>query len=188
MSTADARGGSGTGYGLDYELGIDDLVAFARYHHAHSPWLRQRQRVLRYGISLAMLGVIAAVAFLLEAPPGLWAVGVAITVAYALLFPARYDLGLRQNVLRMQGEGKNQDVLGPHRVELGGEAISEITPLREVRTRWPAVERVVETGDHVFVYVTGATALVIPRRAFADREAVVEFVERARAKIGAAAE
>jgi hypothetical protein len=42
--------------------------------------------------------------------------------------------------------------------------LTEATPMREVRTRWAALEACEETPSHVFIYVTGSTALIVPRR------------------------
>jgi hypothetical protein len=99
--------------------------------------------------------------------PWLGVIGLAFAFAFWWMFPRRYERGLRDSVAKLYGEGKNLDVLGPTRLELDEEFLTETTPTRSVRTRWAAVERCVETDDHLFVYVTGSTALIVPKRSLA---------------------
>src|SRR5918996_6444065 len=148
---------------ISYDVGLDDAIAFAVFHHSDSPLLRRRRRLLRVGMA-ALLAIIAAAVAGLAQTPALGLVGLGFAFAFWWIFPKRYERGLRDTVAKLYGEGKNLDVLGPTRLELDDEFLAEITPTRSVRTRWAAVEQCVETSDHLFIYVTGSTAIIVPKR------------------------
>ena len=148
---------------ISYDVSVDDAIAFAVFHHSNSPLLKRRRRVLRVGMA-ALLAIIAASVAGLARAPVLGFIGLGFAFAFWWIFPRRYERGLRSTVAKIYGEGKNLDVLGPTRLELDEEFLTEITPTRSVQTRWPAVERCVETADHLFIYVTGSTAIIVPKR------------------------
>ena len=168
---------------LEYEVTLEDVTAFALFHHRHSPHLLRRRRILRVGMAAVMVVVAAVVAAVARAPL-LGFVGLAFAVLFYFMFPRRYERGLRDNVAKMYAEGKNLDVLGKTKLVIDDDFILESTPTRDVRTRWSAVEGCVETEQHVFVYVTGSTALVIPRRDVPG-PLLARFVERVRAQLPA---
>jgi hypothetical protein len=152
-----------------YDVSLDDAVAFAVHHHQTSPLLRRRRHFLRLGLSMLLAIIAATVGGLLNRPL-IGLMGLAFALAFWFVFPWRYLRGLRESVTRLYGEGKNVDLLGPTRLVLDDEYLTETTPTREVRTRWAAVERCVDTPTHLFVYVTGSTALIVPKRSLGPGE------------------
>ena len=166
---------------VEYEVTLEDVTQFALHHHRTSPTLKRRRRLLRLGMA-ALLIVIATVVGAVAKAPVLGMVGLVFAVAFYWMFPRRYERGLRDTVAKMYSEGKNLDVLGKTRLVLDDAFILESTPTRDVRTRWNAVEAMVETETHVFVYVTGSTALVVPKRDL-DGETLTRFVQSVRAHL-----
>jgi len=169
---------------LSYDVTLEDVTAFAVFHDSHSPALRRRRRILRVGMA-TLLAVIAASVAALARAPVLGFVGLGFAFAFWWIFPKRYELGLRQSVAKLHHEGKNLDVLGPTRLALDEEFVTEATPARDVRTRWAAIERCVESDDHIFLYVTGSTAVIVPKRALAPALAeklVAELQQRSPAR------
>src|SRR5215211_3769047 len=147
---------------ISYDVTLDDAVAFAVFHDSYSPMLRRR-RLLRVGMAVLLAVIAASVAALAHAPL-LGLIGLGFAFGFWWIFPRRYERGLRESVARLHAEGKNLDVLGPTKLVLDEEFVAEATPARIVRTRWRAIEQCVDTVDHVFVYVTGSTALIVPKR------------------------
>jgi hypothetical protein len=168
---------------LEYEVTLEDVTAFALFHHAHSPHLRRRRRLLRVGLA-GTLVLVAAVVATLARSPLLATVGLAFALAFYWMFPRRYERGLRESVAKMYAEGKNLDVLGKTKLSLDDAFIVESTATRDVRTRWSAVEALVDTDLHLFIYVTGSTALVVPKRDL-PAQTLNRFVETVRAHLPA---
>lgn len=166
---------------IEYEVTLEDVTSFALHHHRTSPELKQRRRLLRLGMS-SLLVVTATVVGAVAKAPLLGMVGLVFALAFYWMFPRRYERGLRETVARMYAEGKNREVLGPTKLTLDDHAIIETAPNRVARTEWRMVEGLAETETHVFVYVTGSTALVVPRRDI-DGETMERFIQTVRAHL-----
>jgi hypothetical protein len=167
---------------VSYDVTLDDAIAFAVFHDSYSPVMRRRRRLLRVGMAVLLAVIAAAVGGLARAPL-LGLVGLGFAFAFWWIFPRRYQRGLRESVTRLHGEGKNLDVLGPTKLVLDEEFVTEATPARAVQTRWAAIEHCVDTEEHVFVYVTGSTAVIVPKRSLAPdlaEKLLTEIQERMR--------
>jgi hypothetical protein len=176
-----ARGGDGVK--IRYENTLEDLVAFNRYHADHSPDVR-RARVRFLAVVLALMlpvgiaGVIAVEEPILKlVVVALGVVGAALAVVTA---PGQFRRSLEREVRHMYREGANKGAVGTHELELTGDEVVERTPFSELRTRLPAVERVVSDGGYTFIYVGTAMAHVIPHRAVSagDPEALVQALKQ----------
>lgn len=53
----------------------------------------------------------------------------------------------------------------------------EITRYSKYQIDWQGIERVQKVADFVFLYVTGMSAFIIPKRAFADEAAFEGFYQ-----------
>jgi hypothetical protein len=61
------------------------------------------------------------------------------------------------------------------------EALILFTELFAWRTSWAAVDRIDVTAEHVFFYVNPSAAIVLPRRAFADEFAFLDYISAVQA-------
>ncbi|HLJ53164.1 MAG TPA: YcxB family protein [Rhizomicrobium sp.] len=75
--------------------------------------------------------------------------------------------------------------LSPTDIELAPDGIRWKSELREGRTAWNAVNRVVETKSHIYLFIDRAAAHVIPKRSFSSEAAAREFAEDARRLVNA---
>ena len=159
---------------------MDDLVAFNKYHHAHSPTLRRQM----YGP--AILAGLAAVAFALiellkPSPRGstYWPSVVLLLLA-AAGYPAFHRFWLSRTVRAMFSEGSLEPFLGKKEVSMTPVEIVETGATRSTTVRWPCVQRVVQNQDVLYVYISATEAIVLPRRSFADEAAFTAFFASAR--------
>ncbi len=60
------------------------------------------------------------------------------------------------------------------------DALIEITPGKRAEYQWWAIVRIEQLDDHTFIYVTTATALILPKRAFVSEEEYQRTVDFAR--------
>ena len=73
-------------------------------------------------------------------------------------------------------QGLCRGSVGPHRLTIGAEGITDTTPFYSWTTHWSGVERVVTLPERVLVYVGPNAAFQIPRRAFATEASLEECV------------
>ena len=159
---------------VEYEVTMDDYVAFNKYVVETSPTIKRARR-LTYLAALA--GALWAL-YLIGASR-LWVSIVAVVGALAgfaawnrFRNPRRIDRLTR----RLMAEGRNQLVLTKHHLQVDPDGLTDATAAGEARARWMAVERVVETASHIYLFVGALLAHIIPKRAFAGPEEVSDFI------------
>lgn len=163
---------------VQYQLDVNDIVAFNLHHMRKSRNTRRRIRVTQaWGVGLAL-----AVAVMLPR----WGMGARTLffTVYALFllfwFPAYYRWSVERNTRKLYSEGQNKGVLGNHIVALAADGVTEISDVGESRTAWSGIEKVEANEDYIFLYTGSLQAHVIPKRAFLDEDEYAEFFQLAR--------
>lgn len=171
---------------VEYNLAEDDMVAFNEYHLRTSPATRRWRSVKAFFVLvLFVLGIViftsarAAFARGEDLPSYLVLLFLAFVILLFLVVQ-RPHRGIRKAVRKMLKQGRDRDSSSRLRVALDKLAIRVVGELTETTTKWPAVEKVVSTQDHLFIYTGSAAALIIPRRAFSEEWQFQGFVETAK--------
>jgi hypothetical protein len=168
---------------ITFEVGPDELVAFNLYHLKHSPTVRRQYRIRLFTVPLLM-ALVAITLFLsaddkLAALPALVVVGF-LCLVYLLLFPGLRRRGIKKQVRRLIAEGKNAGIFGQHRISITPQEVREVLSVGDSSRRWSAIERIAETDDHVFIYISALSAYIIPKLAFNNELACQQFIRSAR--------
>ncbi len=174
--------GEDGGMSIDFEIWRDDLVAFTLFHHRHSPSTRGQMRMamLAVGFIFSII-LVFVVGFALQSPE-LWLLAAAIVIALIVVLPFYgriHEYRLKEIVERMYGEGRNLLIYGPRRVSLSPQFLNSSSPYTQSVTRWVAIERVVVSADAVYIYNSGVSSVVVPRRAFTSDDHFQTFVHTA---------
>lgn len=171
---------------VEYELTESDWSAFVFYHHAHSPAI-QRQYYRSW--------IVPPVIWLLTCT-GIWYLGssgeenpfetlLALlplfsgAPLYALMYPWLYRRKLQQMLDAMANEEANRALFSRHQVVLSSAGITDSSELESSTTAWPAIERVSRADEHVFLYISAMSAIIIPRRAFTTTAEFDQFFQAA---------
>jgi len=148
---------------IRFDLGIEDLVAFAQYHNDHSPFVR------RVRLVVTLLGVMPFLVLPVFAPheyrlPAL-AAGAAAAAVVAFRMPRAYARASERQVRKLYAGRVNEGVFGAYELELTADSLVKRTSVSESSTRLAALGPVRVTADYAFIYATPVTAFVIPRHA-----------------------
>jgi hypothetical protein len=171
---------------VEYDVSLDDLLHFQRYHWKHSPAL-QRQYRLGF-IPAPALGLLAAVGLVGLEPRLLWvAVFLATAAIYAAVYVWCVGRSFRSTLSAALAEGKNRGVLGRHEIELRVEGLREATDVNDTTHAWRGIERIEADERFIFIYTQAMMAHAIPRRAFSSPEDAERFLAMAREKHAASA-
>jgi hypothetical protein len=79
----------------------------------------------------------------------------------------------------------NGSFLSPTDIELAPDGIRWRSKRGEGRTAWNAVNRIVETKSHIYLFIDRAAAHVVPKRCFSSEAAALEFADDARRLVNA---
>ena len=149
----------------NYELRLDDLKALLDLEKTRF----KSPKVLLFG-SLLLYGAVLAYAFT-KLPRN---------SALMLLLPVFVYVVTLTRAIRVTAPGRakvkhNFCGMCELRIELDG--LTEIRSSGELKRNWSAIDRIVKTKTHLFIYATGMIAFVLPRRAFGDDVEFNRFVK-----------
>ncbi len=167
---------------VSFEIILEDIHAFNRHYATTAAQPKANQLRVRIALTLLLASLLFALGIAVHAPIGFWIIGGLILLAWWRVYPRRIEAISRQATKRLYADGKNLGMLGPHVVTFDDEWLCELTPDREVRTRWRAVEKATLTDDHLFLYVSGFSAVIVPLRAFGTAEERTGFLKEAQSR------
>jgi len=161
-----------------YILRTEDVKAFQRYHAGN--WLSGSRLFPMLLVICTIVSVSSLALFLIgwicgkQLGPLPHAIAVAASVLLGLL------IGLRGNAHLLPGKRSSPQLSENQLLSISPEKLVLKTSAFSTETRWASIENIAVTPDHAFFYVMSSTAYVLPKRAFIDRAAFLEFVARAR--------
>jgi hypothetical protein len=160
-----------------------DIHAFNSHYARESAVVRTGRLKVRLALTFFLAALLGALGWGAQADVGFWLLGAVILLFWFAVFPRRLELMQRRFTERTYQSGKNAGLLGPHTVELTDEGVVERTPVRELKVKWEAVEKVASSPEHLFLWTSAFSALIVPRRAFADEDALKAFAAHAAMRI-----
>jgi hypothetical protein len=177
---------------IRFETTIEHMVAFSRYHHAHSPTTRQ-QRWLVALLFPAILFGLAGVRTWYDlnndfGDPmifvgdwvAIWTFTLVFSVSWILFSQWNFPRTLEKNLHKMLAEGSNQTALGWRELELVKNRLIVDTKWMHIHLDLRAIDKIVSDGDYTYVYITSVQAYVIPMNLYPEDEYRV-FVAELRA-------
>ncbi|QDU10180.1 YcxB family protein [Gimesia aquarii] len=153
-----------------YELTVDDLVAFNQFHNERSPTIR-RQRTKSLVITFVVLLCLPGLILLTTDKPIL---GMALDIwplilgpiLFVILVSQSFKWGTRKLIKDMVIEGQNSQFYSNCSISFDDTGISESSSSGNTIRNWSAVQRIVVSNDHIFVYTSSLEAFIVPKRAF----------------------
>ncbi len=168
----------------EFDQTLEDIKAFYVYALPRSPAARRQKRVTQWGSAILIVGLGLLVFYLIGygfPPPAFGFVYIALAaLGAAYLTPGMIYKQHMKQVLGLYEREDYRQLLGPTQVELRPDAVAVTSPIGTANIEWPGIAEIATTADHLFLQRDSLSALVIPRRAFADAAAFDRFVEAAR--------
>jgi hypothetical protein len=181
---------------VEYELTMEDYLAFC-LDFAERSVVGRYSRMIAYGFAVvAWLGIpLCIIGFLLageleEVPQqdaaGIFAMLVFFAVGFFVLFPIvmyfvlpralRNDWITRWWIRRIVSDGKAGNLLGRYRLRLTNKTLTEWSPVAVSEVGVSAIDRLIVTSEHAFVFTSPVQAAIVPRRAFTSGNTFEHFV------------
>ena len=169
---------------VEYVVTGEDFAAFNVHVLRTDP--EQRRQVARHRVGgMVAAGVLALVlgwALLGDAVVAVVAAGVA-AVGWWVTWPKAVARSVRKTALRL-GRPLISPAPARTRLWLDDEGLHEECNGVVTNAEWSGVQRVDETDDHGFVFVSPMSAVIVPKRE--DRAGVSAFLAEARARAAGA--
>lgn len=159
---------------IRFENDLSDVLAWVDYHHSQSETFRDYVRSYRrLGLGFAALGVIMST--VMPAFLGMMTVAMGIFL-YVSSPPILYSKA-RSNARLMYEEGPMNGLVGRFEMVVEEDGVEIVSAMERHYYRWEALDRIVQTDTHTFVYVNGLQAYVIPHGSVSegDPDALLAF-------------
>ena len=166
---------------IEYEITLDDMVAFNVYHIRNSPSCRRSRLLVRAILPLGMFPVFLHAGLTGEGPllhsaiasGFLW---VSISFIWLLVTHCGWRRGLRRKLVRLYREGEAETKIVKHVMTLGPEGITDKTELAETKRKWRGLKKIVSDDKHIYLYVGPAEAHIVPKGVFPDESSIEGFL------------
>lgn len=168
-----------SGLTIDFELTMDDIVAWSQTLHRTNQTTRRGMRAvwLMFGLATVLILLIAVVSRPINYP--LAATGVVFGLFTMGGWPFMYRWRVQRLVHRLYS-GSRVNVVGPRRVILSPEFVAYSSPMSQTVTRWAGIEGIIAEPQALYILVSAISAIPVPRRAFANDADFERFVAAAR--------
>lgn len=169
---------------INYQLTKQDYIEFNIYHMGYSNSLRKLVFVQRYIVSIIFLIAPFIITKFIDIPLWYWlSIFVIVYILWVIFYPKHLRRSMGKRISRMVDEGKNAGMFDNQSLTLSLDGIINIGSLDESKTKYEAVEKVAETNDYVFIYISSIKAYIIPIRAFVGLNQRNEFVNYLSSKV-----
>lgn len=186
---------------VEYELTIEDYVAFNVHHLVRSP-AQRKARAWTFLVILVLFELINGLLLLLQAFRGplrsetLFFHGALAVILLVMLGAAAWRAwrkgasvwGIKRLLRNMFTQGDPSLLVGKRRVRVTKDYLEEISDLRETRLKLQCVQRIDVTPQYAFVYVAPVIAYILPVPVFASRDHFARFVANLEGHTGKIAE
>lgn len=170
----------------EYEVTLEDLVAFNMHYFRHNSAIRRQ--LLSGRILVALLTTLLALLFIFvlntaanrNQPLDWFAAAVSVVGGGVifLIYPLLSQCGLQRRAIRLLADPANRSMLGKKRLVLGPDAIEFQSELSTSSTKWAGLERIATTDSLILLYLTAMSAIVVPKRSFADASQAQAFEQQ----------
>jgi len=178
----------------EYTLRMEDVLDFFQHHYMDSTEVGRRLRLARRfffvasAIALTMALVMVAAFDRQELTS---AIVIGACAIWMLIVGVSFPLLTRKYISRVANRDYRREpnkLTGKHSLSITPHTVTDITDTGESTTRWDAVKFVISDDEYLFMSLTPATPVIVPRKAFADDAAFRRFADAVRTHHQAATE
>ena len=164
---------------VKYHNTVDDLVAFNRYHYAHSPAVKRTKFTSMILVSALLIVGALTIPSNEELSRSVIVAGAVVLAALcSVILNHTFAVSMDRQVRRLCKEGTNKSVICQHELEINDDGLVERTEVNETRHSWQGVERIAESDRHVFIYFSAMMAYIIPKESVTSGDPD-QFIARA---------
>jgi len=171
---------------VEYNLTLQDVKAFVRYHQKHGPkakpYIVTRLVGIALGVVIAILATLTG--WLSSRPDGQWMAGfcvgsIAGLIMTFFLLALLAKLLVIPNAIRLYDREECRWFLAWRRLRITSDGFEITNEFEQLWFSWSVVWLIDSTDEYVYFYTTLIHAHIVPRRAFRDQQHFEEFIDLA---------
>ena len=164
---------------IEYDRTIQDVIDFNLFHMSHSSSIKRQLLRMQILTVVLVLPLVFSIFYLINHTINIFTL--IITILSGILAFVLYPQFSRESTIsrirKMLGEGSNRAMLGHQVVTFSPEGIFRKNQSTESKINWSAVEKVVQSDKHFFLYISSINALEIPKSCLPSEKEQKDFLE-----------
>ncbi len=166
---------------LKFDLTLEDLVAFTRYHNQQSPTMQKIKinALVVWGFVFFWICLIRFQPLRLEVTVTSVAIALVGASIYCIGYSWMFGSNIAYAAKEMYQETQSVGMTGSFELEIDHEKISERREGGGSYQEWRTVLTIVETENHVFLYISSVQAHIIPKHGI-QAGMLDQFVDQAK--------
>jgi len=95
-------------------------------------------------------------------------------ILWAIFYPKHVKKLVVKRISKLLNEGSTNGILGKHTFTINKDGMVYATEYNE--SKCSLIEQIVETDQHIFIYISSLVAYIIPKRIFKNAEEKSDFL------------
>ena len=163
---------------MNYKVTEEDYIDFNVYHSKNSETVKRSLIIQRITVPLMYVLLAMFFSYLLDLPFLVLLIPFLILAALWIIFyPAYFFRHIGKTAKKMIREGRNNGVLGDYTMVLSEDGLREISKTGEKSVAWSGIEKLGEDQTNFYLYNSGMSAFILPKRNLGNVEEVRSFLQ-----------
>lgn len=99
-----------------------------------------------------------------------------VAIIWFIFYPKYFYNTINRRIKKMLKEGKNNNILGEHLMELNEEGVRESSPKGEEKANWASIIDFQENAEYLFLFNSSFSAFILPKRELKDVEEIRNYI------------
>lgn len=150
---------------IKYNLTEEDYLNFNLFHVKNSNTVKRALNIQRFLFPVLFIVIsylfskMTEISFL-----GVFIPFLLISILWVIFYPKYFYRFIIRNTKKLIREGKNEDLLGEHRMTLSEEGIVDTTSNKETKVTWSGIQMIKEDEHSIYLYNSSVSAYILPKK------------------------
>jgi len=153
---------------IKYENTFDDIIVFNKFHYENSPSVKRSTYLLQLFLPVSYFVIWLVDGLLDKFSFKYLIIFFIISILWVFFIPILNKWYHIRNSIKMYSEGDNKIFIGQRILTISPNGIIVKSDNGESKINWNLVNKIVESNDHLYIYVSSVSAYIIPKKIFKD--------------------
>ena len=162
---------------IKYNLTEDDYINFNMFHIRNSKSAMRSLKIQRFAVPI--IYIILPFVF----PNALDSTFIftlitffIVSILWVVFYPKYFYKSVNRRLKKMIKEGKNEGLIGEHKLITTVEGITDTTSYGETKVNWSGIKSLKEDSDYLYIYNSSVSAYILPKRDLKDVEQIRDYL------------
>ncbi|PSL41478.1 YcxB-like protein [Planomicrobium soli] len=162
---------------INYSVTEEAYIDFNLFHIKNSKSTQKTITIQRVIIPIIYLLIPILFSYILDLPfLFLFVPFFVFSVLWAVFYPVFVYRNVKRTAKKMIREGKNEGMLGNHKMIFSDEGLREKSSKGEKKVYWLGIEHLAEDTDNFYLYNIAVSAFIIPKKDVGNRAELKSYL------------